>query len=168
MDDFPEFGTPFTHWLDRLRAHSPGPRPLCLFLAGRDRHGTRPYPPFETTSSRDTAARRAPSQPQECDPNMTTKPTNHEHERPLKTGVPLNVYIGEHDVFVRVPRPDDKLEHTEQIRKFYRSVAILGKRPEDIWDSYLGYAVISMHIWRKIRPMFNVEILKKIDFIMGE
>lgn len=80
----------------------------------------------------------------------------------------LSVYVGENYLFVRVPPPDNpigKAEWWATVQKFYRIVAgELGTRPLDIWDSYLGYALVPISFLNVLKAHFSVHLLSADEF----
>lgn len=80
----------------------------------------------------------------------------------------LSVYIGENYLFVRVPPPDSpvgKAAWWATVQKFYRVVAgELGTRPMDIWDSYLGYALVPITFLRVLKEHFSVHTISAAEF----
>jgi len=92
---------------------------------------------------------------------MTTEPKT----KKILAHVDLNVYIGEQDVFVRVGEPNTSTEHWPLVQQFYRwASAEFGLRPDDIWNTKLGYAVLPLRTFRALMDDFSVRVVKKHTF----
>ena len=92
---------------------------------------------------------------------MTTEPTT----KKILANVDLDVYIGERNVFVKVGEPITTGENWPRIQQFYRwAAAEFGFKPDEIWDTKLGYAVLPLRTFKALMDDFSVRVVKKHTF----
>lgn len=81
----------------------------------------------------------------------------------------LEVYMGEHDIFVKVPpanSPELKADWWATVQKFYRLVAAkYSLQPKDIWDGHLGYAVLPLKALPMLEEHFHTMRLSEGQFV---